>query len=383
MVSDNQTTVRISNFNCVNQDVKVFYTPKFGNNGIDTIQNDKLLRKLTMTASNWGNNFLNAEGGAWVADGETLPYAFSAALDCELLGAPATLTTLTTIVGETIDGFFLRLMEDLATTGGFGRTLAEASPMGVHIYYDGSVCYLDLIMYISISGSNYSPQTFEITTGSLFPQTSFVASGFPFGFKLEHPDGWQPFIEIKSLDIADAIYGGGVPKVSGYQQFVESLLNQDLYIEELRRYSNNTNQVNVPIEFKSFDSDGTQQATPQTTVIDPYQAQPALIDYSDIILDGQVYAEVEMLAGEFLELRIQYEAVGILNFEEIMQLDEVLREQGVILNEKEISRQEKKDMQEAYSNFSGKLLSDENLTNKLKKNSLIIALGLGLIFIIK
>ena len=136
----------------------------------------------------------------------------------------------------------------------------------------------------------------------------------------------------------------------------------------------------MPIEFKSFDSDGTQQATPQTTVIDPYQAQPALIDYSDIILDGQVYAEVGMLAGEFLELRIQYEAVGILNFEEIMQLDDILREQGVILNEKEITSQEKKDMQEAYSNFSGFNGSEEKDKNK---KSLIIAFAIGLIYLMK
>tara|TARA_B110000908_G_scaffold165338_1_gene214648 strand:- start:83 stop:1222 length:1140 start_codon:yes stop_codon:yes gene_type:complete len=379
MVSDNQTTVRIRNFNCVNQDVKVFYTPKGGDNGINDITDNILRKQINMTTANWGNNFLNSQGGIWVADGETLPYAFSAALDCELLGSTGggVLTTLTTIVGETIDSFFLRLMEKLATQIG-GKTLGSASPMGVQIYYAGQVCYVVPTQYTAVSGSSYVPQSFEITTGSLFPQTNFGAAGYNFGFRLNHPDGWRPFIEISSLDVSDIVYS--FQKISGYQQFVESLLNQDLYIEELRRYSNNTNQVNVPIEFKSFDSDGTQQATPQTTVIDPYQAQPALIDYSDIILDGQVYAEVGMLAGEFLELRIQYEAVGILNFEEIMQLDDILREQGVILNEKEITSQEKKDMQEAYSNFSGFNGSEEKDKNK---KSLIIAFAIGLIYLMK
>ena len=131
------------------------------------------------------------------------------------------------------------------------------------------------------------------------------------------------------------------------------------------------------MEFKSFDSDGSQQTLAQTTVIDPYQAQPALTEYSDIILDGQVYAVLEMLAGEFLELRLQYEAAGILSYAEIIQLDALLKEQGVILDKKEISKQEKKDMIEAYSNFSG--FPD----NKRKNNNLIIALIVGLIFIIR
>ena len=221
------------------------------------------------------------------------------------------------------------------------------------------------------------PQTFEITTGSLYPQTSFGGTAYPFGWILSHPDGWRPFIEIISLDIEDYKPCLGCNLISGYQQFLESLLNQDLYIEELRRYSNSSSQVNVPMEFKSFDSDGSQQTLAQTTVIDPYQAQPALTDYSDIILDGQVYAVLEMLAGEFLELRLQYEAAGILNYAEIIQLDALLKEQGVILDQKEISKQEKKDMIEAYSNFSG--FPD----NKRKNNNLIIALIVGLIFIIR
>jgi hypothetical protein len=378
MVSDKQSTIRIRNFNCVNQDVKIFYTQQSGDNGIYDLTNDDLRKELLMTTSNWGNNFLDAEGGAWVADGKTLPYSFSAALDCELLGATGVgiLTSLTTIVGETIDGFFLRLMEDLAATG-LGKTLANASPMGVHIYYVGNTCYLNLIQYTRVFGSSYVPQSFEITTGSLYPQTSFGGTAYPFGWRLSHPDGWRPFIEIISLDIEDYKPCLGCNLISGYQQFLESLLNQDLYIEELRRYSNSPSQVNVPMEFKSFDSDGSQQTLAQTTVIDPYQAQPALTDYSDIILDGQVYAVLEMLAGEFLELRLQYEASGILTYAEITQLDALLKEQGVILDQKEISKQEKKDMIEAYSNFSG--FPDK----KEKNNKLIIALIVGLIFIIQ
>ena len=378
MVSDKQSTIRIRNFSCVNQDVKLFYTQESGDNGIYDLTNDDLRKELLMTASDWGNNFLNAEGSAWVADGKTLPYAFSAALDCELFGTSGggILTALTTIIGETIDGFFLRMMEDLAATG-LGKSLGSATPMGVHIYYVGNTCYLNLVQYTRVSGSSYVPQAFEITTGGLYPQTFFGGTTYPFGWVLSHPDGWKPFIEIISLDISEYIPCPSCDRVSGYQQFLESLLNQDLYIEELRRYSNNGNQVNMPIEFKSFDADGSQQTLAQTTVIDPYQVQPALVDYSDIVLDGQVYAIVEMLAGEFLELRLQYEASGVLKYAEIIELDKLLKEQGVILDQKEISKQEKSDMIEAYSNFSG--FPDK----KEKNNKLIIALIVGLIFIIQ
>ena len=45
-------------------------------------------------------------------------------------------------------------------------------------------------------------------------------------------------------------------------------------------------------------------------MVDPYQAQPALEDFSGIVLNGQVFATVLMLAGEVLELRITYDASG-------------------------------------------------------------------------
>jgi hypothetical protein len=381
MVSDNQTTVRISNFNCVNQDVKVFYTPKEGRNGLNDLLETKNKKSLTMTSDDWGGGFLNSDGSTWVSDGETLPYAFSSSIQIVFLCLPVGNITLSTLVGEPIDAFLLRLMETIVAALGTTNALFETSPMGAEIFYNSNGCIIRLIQYVPTGGAaQVIPLSWTIT--SIFPTANFVTVSVPQGFTLINPDGWMPYIEIKSLDVSDYLYSDGTDSkiVSGYMQFVESLLNQDLYIEELRRYSNNANQVNVPIEFKSFDSDGTQQATPQTTVIDPYQAQPALIDYSNIILDGQVYAEVGMLAGEFLELRIQYEAVGILNFEEIMQLDDILREQGVILNEKEITSQEKKDMQEAYSNFSGFNESEEKDKNK---KSLIIAFAIGLIYLMK
>ena len=375
MLGDNQSTIRIRNFNCVNQDVKIFYTQTKGDNGIYDITDNRLKRKLTMKSSDWGNNFLTSSGSTWVANGVDLPFAFSAALACELLGSTGSgiLTSLTTVVGETIDGFFLRLMEDLAATG-LGKTLANASPMGVHIYYVGDECFLDLIMYINPFGADYSPQSFEITTGSLFPQTNFGGSGYHFGFKLDHPDGWRPFIEIKSLDVEDASVGGGTQKISGYQIFLESMLNQDLYIDELRKYSTSPDQANEPIRFESFDVDGNEQKLTQTVVIDPYQAQPALEDYSDIVLNGQVFGTINMLAGEFLEIRITYEAAGILNYNEIMELESLLEEQGVVLNGR-VTDQEKKDMQEAYLNFSG-------FNKKKGNNKKTIVLTLALVLII-
>jgi hypothetical protein len=374
LLSNQQNTIRVRNFNCVNQNVKLFYTQTTGDNGIYDITNDDLRKELLMTSDDWGNNFLTADGSVWVPDGQTLPFSFSAALDCELLGATGIgiLTDLTTQVGEPIDTFFLRLMEKLATQigGSTPKGLGNASPMGVHIFYVGDVCHLNLIQYTRVSGSSYVPQAFEITTGSLFPQTNFGGTKFPYLFRLEHPDGWFPCIEVENLDVEDEVIPLAPFRISGYQIFLQSLLNQDLMIDELRKYSTNTSQVNEPLRFESFDVDGNEQKLTQSVVVDPYQAQPALEDFSGIVLNGQVFATVLMLAGEVLELRITYDASGVLHYDEILKLERLLEEQGVILDGG-VSDQEKKDLQEAYSNFNG---FDGSKKNNNIKTVLLISL---------
>jgi len=374
LLSNQQNTIRIRNFNCVNQDVKLFYTQTTGDNGIYDITDNYLRKELLMTSEDWGNNFLTSDGSLWVPDGETLPFAFSAALDCELLGSTGSgiLTDLTTVVGEPIDTFFLRLMEKLATQigGPAPKHLSNASPMGVHIFYVGDVCHLNLIQYTGVFGSSYVPQSFEITTGSLYPQTNFGGTKYPFIFVLDHPDGWQSRIEVENLDIEDEVPCVGCQKISGYQIFLESLLNQDLLIDELRKYSTNASQVNEPLRFQSFDADGNQQKLTQAVVVDPYQAQPALEDFSGIVLNGQVYATILMLAGEVLEMRITYDASGTLHYDEIMKLEELLEEQGVVLDGG-VTDQEKKDLKEAYSNFNG---FDGSKKNNNIKTVLLISL---------
>jgi len=355
MIDDESVTIQVKNLSCLDIDVKLFYTGD-GFNNIKFFDNNRIKRKCIMTTDNWGNNFLDADGNIWVNDGVTLPFSFSAALACELLGSTGSgiLTTLTTNIGEPIDSFFLRLMEALSASG-LGNGLANASAMGAEIYYNGGVCYVNPSQYSFALGSNYVAQSFEITTGGLFPQTSFQGFGFPFGFPLIHPDGWNVFIEVRDLSTTDN---------DGYAEFVNSLLNQDLFIKNIKKYSNNIAQVGQPVTFESYDSDGNEQKLPQTNVISPYQPQAVLNNFSDIVLDGQTFATINMLAGEFLELTLYYDSVGILNYEEIKELE--------IGQGKELTKQEDKDLIEAYSNFSG-------FKNNKKTEKLLLLAILGLI----
>ena len=82
-----------------------------------------------------------------------------------------------------------------------------------------------------------------------------------------------------------------------------------------------------------------------------------------------------MLAGEFLEIRITYESTGVLHYDEIMQLEALLEEQGVVLSGG-VTDQEKKDMQEAYLNFGG-----FNKKEKVNTKKIALILVLGLIII--
>ena len=81
-------------------------------------------------------------------------------------------------------------------------------------------------------------------------------------------------------------------------------------------------------------------------------------------MDGQTFATINMLAGEFLELTLYYDSVGILNYEEIKELE--------IGQGKELTKQEDKDLIEAYSNFSG-------FKNNKKTEKLLLLAILGLI----
>ena len=338
MIEEDSISLKVTNHNCVDIDVKLFYTTATGLNGTDNFTNDWVRRFMALSTDDWGGNFLDADGQVWVNDGVTLPYAFNAVVELKVLysfGA-GTMVSLSTQVGESIDAFLLRFTEAIFTSIGTGNyNLADMSTCGSSIYYNGGVCNIDFIQYNKKLGGS-APQ--QITITSYFPATTlnFNANVFTYGLKHPEPTNWNVPVEVRDLSTLDQ---------DGYIEFVNSLLNQDLYILNTNKYSNNIYQVGQPLRYVSFDVDGNEQKLPQTQVIDPYQPQAVLNNNTDILIDGQTYATIKMLAGEFIELTMTYDKAGIVTYEEIKQLEE---EQG-----KKITKKEDEDLKEAYLNFSG------------------------------
>jgi hypothetical protein len=325
--NDDSITIKVTNYNCVNQDIKLFYSTLAGDNGLDEYDNAMVKKSLRMTTDDWGGGFLDSNGSVWVNDGQTLPAAFSSVIECTLFVFPVGNIVISTNIGEGIDAFLLRLMSVLSASGAWGNGLGGSSPMGANIYYDSGNCYINLIMYVPSAGAaQVIPISWTIT--SIFPTTSFASqTPAPFGFPLTHPDGWIPYLEVTDLsDISDS---------NSYEEFVRSITQQDLYIERLRRYSNSTEQVNQTFEFLKFDLDGNEEKITQTDVVDPYQVQAVINELADIVLDGQTYAVTTMLAGEYMEIQMSYDKVGVLSLDEVEQLQRILDEQGLAINEGE------------------------------------------------
>ena len=114
-------------------------------------------------------------------------------------------------------------------------------------------------------------------------------------------------------------------------------------------------------------------------MVDPYQAQPAYTVDPEILVDGQVYAEIKNLAGEFLDLTFYYDTAGILNPEQIETLEKILREQKRddmnVAEEEELNKiyeEGTKNIVEQYSNFSGVSIKDNS--TKIIIGFLVIAL---------
>ena len=68
-----------------------------------------------------------------------------------------------------------------------------------------------------------------------------------------------------------------------------------------------------------------------------------------VSVDGQVYMDVDVLAGEYLDLSFKYETSGILGYEQVSELEDLLRQQGIDT----VNTEEEKELEEAFSNFSG------------------------------
>jgi len=356
MIEDDSTTIKITNHNCVDIDVKIFYTGD-GLNSISNFNNDWVRNKVTLTTDNWGGEFLDAEGSVWVADGKTLPFAFNRVVELRVLydfGA-GTMVALTTQIGESIDAFLLRFTNAVLTaTGSSNYNLFDMSPLGSQIYYNGNTCYFNFIQYNKKLGGS-SPQQVQIIGFSTATAVSKDGNVFTFNLRFPEPTTWNVPVEIRDLSTLDD---------DGYTEFVNSLLDQSLFLENVRKYSNNSEQVAQAVSFKSYDLDGNEQRLTQTQVLNPYQPQPVLEDYADIVIDGQTFAEIRMLAGEYLELKLIYDKAGILTYEEIERLE---RNQG-----EKITKQEQEDLQEAYLNFSG-------FKNSKKTETILLLFILGLL----
>jgi hypothetical protein len=333
-------TIRVNNYNCVKTDVKLLYTKKEGDNGMDDLDT-KVKKTLTMTTDDWGGGFLDEEGKTWSADGQTLPYAFSSSIQIVFFVFPTGNITLSTNVGEPIDAFLFRLMQVLAAGYPSGESLSGTSPMGAQIFYNGDTCFIRLVQYVpSGGGAQVIPLQWTIT--SIFPTTSFDSQTLsPLGYTLRHPDNWSPFIEVR--DLADS-------SLNSYKSLLNSLLGENFFIDDVRRYSTSTAQINEALEYVRYDSDGNTETITQTGVVDPYQIQPVVTDYTDVVIDGQTYQTVTMLEGEFIELTYTFQEFGgRFTYEQLRSLDELLERENI----ERVKSGEERELREVYSNFSG------------------------------
>ena len=376
--NDKSVSLRVNNYASVSQDVQLFNG--LGKNAIRNFNNDNFRKSQDLDTSDWGGNFLDVNGNVWVNDGVTLPYAFNAVVQLQIVysfGA-GILVSLSTQVGEPIDTFLLRFTNTLRVAQGGTYDMDGVSTLGSRIHYSSTGCNVDLIQYNRFLGS--APQYVRITGFFPNPTPIGMVSTRVFTFELLYPEPtpWNVMIEVYDLSSPDP---SNISGDSSYISFVNSLLNQDLRVETLRKYSNNASQVNQTLEWESYDIDGTIQNLAQTEVIDPYQAQPVTIDSNyNVVIDGQVFATITMLAGEYIELTFEYETAGVTNYEEIKRLDEVLIEQGVILADKETEAllQEQKETEDAFLNFSAKMNNNTNF-----KQGTLITLLLGVFLLNK
>lgn len=331
--------IKAENLSCFNQSVKLLYTGD-GLNAINKYLNDRALQQLDMNTTNFGGSFLDASGQVWVADGKTLPFAFNSAVNVVIryiVGATLYTTNLTTNVGEAIDAFFVRIAQDMSSQVPDGNNLGEASPMGVKLFYaTPTECKMKPSMFNEFL-TGLQVQDLAIPTTS-FPATLFTNTGYPKGFKLKHSDGWN--IDIIVSD----------PTSNDYRELVNSLLNQKLFIDKIRKYSNNYLQIQEPVLLKKYDLAGFEKQLVDTTVVDPYQYQTVLDYVADLVLNGQTYVELDILAGDFITITFFYDGTsGIIGYEEIAKLDAILKEQGI----QPPDEVEQEELERVFMNFSG------------------------------
>lgn len=375
-MQDVEASIRVTNITCFDEDVKLFYTSPSGKYSLGTSTSNYIIKKVVTTPSMWGP-LLNVDGSIWVSDGKTFPFAFGATrffVVKFVFGPNLYSKTLFYTTKESIEGFFRRVNEEIAqlllagesefTTIEEARTLGPlgalglegtgsgTTPIGVEMIYNGNNLSIDLVTACPAASSDSYQEVTIPGTGTFSFTDSTGAKNL---FLNRNSLGWVIGIIIKDLQGDD------------YSSLINSLLNNPLYIDELRQYSRSTSQVIEPLNFIQYDVDGNIRSLVETNVVDPYQAQPSLDSYADILLSGQTYCVVKMLAGESLELRIVVEEGGALTYEDLKSIDDLLAEQGVDM----IYQSEREELKETWSNFDG---FKENKKNENKYKLLLIAL---------
>ena len=360
---DVEASIRVTNITPFDEDVKLFYTGT-GAYALETITDNKVVKKIITAPSNWGPSLQNVDGTIWVNDGETFPYAFNAVQAVTvkyLYGSNLYTATRIAVAGQPIEDLLRKINEDIAvlvlageasiTTIEEARGLGGASPLGIEMFYNNNALVMDVITSNNPMGESFQ----SLTIAGYLTETMFSGVGGPDMFFQANALGWNIAIIIRDLQGED------------YRSLVNSLLNQPIYIDELRQYSRSSAQVLEPLQFIQYDVDGNINQLVETNVVDPYQAQPSLDSYADILLDGQTYCLVKILAGESLELRLVVEEGGMLTYEDLKSLDELLAEQGVDM----IYQGELQELEETWNNFDG-FKEEKKKDNKYK--ILIIAL---------
>lgn len=333
---------------------------------------EKVFQEIETGPANWGvafptaNALQNADGSVWVSDGKTLPFAFNtsftfiARFQFDSIGLVTSSVSVTP--GMAIDEM-LRLsaegLRDALVTAGLASDVAQllgnATPLGMLMNYEESASGTQLLKMRLQTCNNPLGTPGAYQDISIGAQTlSFSGINARNGFNIQE-DGWTKWIDVEDRS------------GEGYLQLINSLANQSLLTDKLYKYSNNSFQVNEPLEWKKYDTAGFEATYTETGLLDPYQAQPAYTIAPEILVDGQVYAQIKSLAGEYIDLTFYYDTAGILNPEQIEVLEEILREEG----RDDMNKEEEKELNkiyeegtrnivERYSNFSGISLKDNS-----------------------
>ena len=352
MLKDN-FKLRAKNVTCFDKDVRLLYTGS-GLNALNVYQNDRQLMFQDMNSADWGGMFQTATGEVWVADGKTFPFAFNQVAFCTIkfvYGSTLVTTSRAFLVGQKIETFLQLFMQDLVddivTALGIpiatAYKLGGAAPVGIEMYYSGDVLQMNLLGMQDFSGGG-SYQSFTIAVH--YATTSFALQSYPNSFKLENSIGYNIDIVVEDLTTQD------------YTQLVNSLLDQSVFVETIRKQSNNKEQIQETILFKKYDMSGTEKTKVNTAVIDPYQYQNTLDEKMEIPIDGQGYLELTILAGESLNITFFYRTSGVTSYEQLAELGSILREQGIA----SMNEEEELELDKAFLNFSGNLKTN-NLTN--------------------